>query len=138
MPYTVRVLGVEVVCDSLEDVEKLIAKYGGGALEHKPPPSGRRGDGGRGVPGGLTARDAAVLDAVLEGGARGVPSEVLEGILGRRGKALPGALHEWAIRVGVARDQQANVFEVARIGSKRGWKLRTGALATARKIRGGA
>jgi hypothetical protein len=131
MAYTVRVRGVEIVCETLEDIDQLIERYGGTAGMsaqpfHAPPQLGG--------PAGVAAADATLLQALVSAGQQGVSSESIGHMLGTKGKGIPPALQRWAARVGIARTEDGDVWEPARPQGARGWRLKNGSLAVARTL----
>ncbi len=133
MAFLVRVRGVEVVCETLEDVDVIVDRYGVEGTHQQEGFGLRRTD----RPAGPSARDRAVLKTLVEAGTKGVSSKVLEDMLGRKAKALPPALSAWAARQQVTHDPSVFPFEAARPDGKRGWRLSEGAMTTAKMILGG-
>lgn len=133
MGYKVRVRGVEIECDSLDDVDDLVERYGN-ASESVPLPRGAAPatprNSGSNSTGGTT--DTALLKALVQSGPSGVTSSLIGGMLNAQRKGIPSALTAWASRVGLP--DEACV--AARPGGKRGWRLNEGALVGAREILG--
>jgi len=130
MPYIVRVRGVEIVCESLDELDELVERYGSDSAEGGGASSRlRRSSGG---PPGASASDVALLRAMAEGGAQGVSSEQIGHMLGTQGKGIPPALSRWAVRMGISTDGDA--FDAARPGGARGWRLKSGVLAVAKGV----
>jgi hypothetical protein len=128
MAITVRVRGIEVVCETLDDLDKIIERYG----DTSAPPAGSAQAALAGSHG--VARKAAALDnGLLQAFAQapgGVQSKIVEGMLGVRGKAIRSALRIWAARVHLSPD----TIEKANPGGKRGWKLNESGIAAARTL----
>jgi hypothetical protein len=128
----VRVRGVEVVCETMEELDQIIERYGDagaspiGTLLGPSQPAASSLNG--------AARKAAALDNGLlqafVNSPAGVQSKIVEGLLGIRGKAIPFALRAWAKRVHIAPETIAR----ANPGGKRGWKLNESGIAAARAL----
>lgn len=122
----VRVRGVEIVCESLEELDQIIQRYGvEGAV--------RDGTGSIAVPSGGTAGaggiDVKLLRQFVQNPA-GIPSPTVAGMLKATGKGIPGALTAFAARMHLAPDS----FEKCNPGGRRGWKLTEPALAAAQAV----
>lgn len=135
MPYTVRVRGVEIVCDALEDIDRLIERYGDESLA--PTAGGAKASMGGGPPG-AGAADLTLLRTMVSAGSLGVSSEQIGHMLNTKGKGIPNALQRWAIRIGITEHADGQVFDSARPQGARGWKLKDGALAVAKTVLGQA
>lgn len=121
----VRVRGVEIECESLDELDAIIDRYGEGA-----PVRGANGLAGLSVPTvGATNVDQALLRAFLNAPS-GLPSQAVQGMLHVKGKAIPGALKAWAVRVHLPDDG----FEKANPGGKRGWRLSDAGAGAARVL----
>ena len=132
MSYAVRVRGVEIICESLEDVDRLIERYGG--APGSPSSPDLASTMARGGPSGVAAHDLAVLHALINAGTQGVTSESIGHMLGTKGKGIPPALRRWAMRIGIAQNEDGDALEAARPQGARGWRLKDGSLAVARTI----
>src|SRR5205823_1202674 len=119
--------GVEVVCESLEELDALIARYGDAATPGRPGPAkaGRNGTGPADV-------DVALL-RLLARSPSGVVSKTIEGMLQVQGKAIRTALRAWAVRVNLSPD----TIEKANPGGRRGWRLTEGGMGAAKALMAG-
>lgn len=117
----VRVRGIEIVCDNLDELDAILDRYGDGAAV-------RSGGGATPTQGGGKSVDERLLRAFM-GSPSGVPSPTITGLLKVNGKAIPAALAAWAGRMNLP-----NAFEKANPGGRRGWKLTDAAMAAARAV----
>jgi len=132
MTFTVRVRGIEIVCESLEDVDAIIDRYGSAeGADVRPIIGSSNGSATRGNRGG---GDMALLRQFIEAGSTGVTSTVIGQMLGTAGKGVPPALQRWGIRIGLAENQASLPLEQARPKGARGWRLNEGGMITAREI----
>ncbi|HLY38565.1 MAG TPA: hypothetical protein VKU61_11050 [Candidatus Binatia bacterium] len=125
----VRVRGIEIVCESLEELDQLMERYGEAAATN--------GAASMSVGGSLSThagKKAVALDnGLLQAFAQsptGVQSKIVEGMLGIRGKAIRAALRAWATRVHLSPD----TIEKANPGGRRGWKLTSSGIAAAKAL----
>lgn len=130
MSYIVRIRGVEVVCESLDDVDQIIDRYGGTANET----AARSVNHGAPVANVGTASDVALLRSMVNAGTGGLLSETIGQMLGKKGKGIPPALFRWAMRVGISQTDTGDALEATRPQGARGWRLREGALTVAKEI----
>lgn len=119
----VRVRGIEIVCDSLDELDAIIDRYGDGAAVRGPGSLSSNGGGG------TTNVDGALLRAFLSNPS-GVGSPTIQGMLKVQGKAISAALKAWAGRMNMPVDG----FERANPGGRRGWKLNDGAIAAGKLL----
>lgn len=131
MAIVVRIRGVEVVCESLDDLDSILERYGSSPDGAIVSPASRNGSG-RG-----TGADTALLRALVEAGSTGISSQMIGDMLGTRGKGVPPALQKWGVRVGLAQGD-GKPFDPARPQGGRGWKLKEGAMSVARHLLGQA
>ena len=131
MTFTVRVRGIEIICESLDDVDAILDRYGSNeGTEVKPFIGSTNGAGARGGRCG----DMALLRQFIEAGSTGVTSTVIGQMLGTAGKGVPPALQRWAIRIGLAESEASLPLEQARPKGARGWRLNEGGMITAREM----
>jgi hypothetical protein len=123
--YIVRVRGVEIVCDDLDAVDELVGRYGS---EGTAPPKRKAV-----APSGAAA-DTALLKDLVEAGSTGLSSQKIGHMIGARGKGVPTALKRWALRIGLAQDEQKLPLEAARPQGGRGWRLQDGGMSIARQL----
>ncbi len=140
MAITLRVKGIEFVCDTWEEADEAVRRYGAespasNAYASKPAAAGGNGSGHS---PGAPAMDTALLRELLKAGSHGVKTKTIESMAGAKAKALRPALQKWAIRVGLAADENTFPFENARPEGARGWRLSDGALAGAKELVEGA
>jgi hypothetical protein len=135
MGYIVRVRGIEIECDTLDDLDAIVERYGASGSTERTPSrdenAGARENGGPAITG-LSRTDTALLKQLVQNAGAGVPSSVIGGMLSAERKGIPGALARWAERVGLPND----ACVTARPGGQRGWRLNDGALHAAREILG--
>ncbi len=112
----VRIRGIEVVCESLEELDRLIERYGD--AEGVVVRSGATIQGAGGNPTTGAGIDLQLLRAFINAPG-GVLSGTVTGMLNARGKGIPGALKAWCARIHLA----PGAVEPASPGGKRGWRL---------------
>lgn len=108
-----NLMGVEVVCDTLDELDRLIERYGtdgadgagGSSMVRLPDQRDNR-------------REAKLLRAFVKNPG-GLESSTVQGILGVQGKAIRGALRDWAKQSGLPPDACVKTT----VRGKRGWKL---------------
>lgn len=123
----VRIRGVEIVCESLEELDRLLERYGeAGAITAGPqlPSPGRSG-------GAPPSVDMTLLRALI-GAPAGIPSPTVQGMLGARGKGIATAFKAWCGRMHLPPD----AVEQANPRGKRGWRLTEAGQHAARAILG--
>lgn len=128
MAYIVRIRGVEVVCETLDQLDEIVERYGGEGAPAAP----KRANGGAAGPAG----DAALLRELVNVGSTGLGSQTIGEMIGARGKGVPVALKRWALRVGLTQDESNFPLEPARPQGGRGWRLNDGAITIARHLLG--
>lgn len=80
------------------------------------------------------AADTVLLRKMVEAGTTGMTTDDIGTILGRRGKAARRALDEWAKRIGLITDDNMDAFEFARVGTRRGWRMKSSLLDVAKHL----
>jgi hypothetical protein len=136
--YKVRIGRLEIECETPEALDQLIARYGGGeeAAGSGRPSSPSGGTNGGGVSAGTTPeqqRDYTLLKALVQAGESGVEAGIVSNLLGgAKGRSVPIAVKKWAVRVGLATNEENSVCVPARPGGQRGWRLGSGALGAAK------
>ena len=115
-----------------DELDHLVTRYGGTVQEAATSESRRTPAAHTG--NGSTAADRVVLTRLIQAGNDGVPTAEIGDILGRRGRAIPNALRDWSIRVGLVSDQNIEALESARPEGRRGVRLRSGFVAVAREL----
>jgi hypothetical protein len=138
MTYTVRVRGIEIVCDSLDDVDAIIDRYGlAGDVplgrQSSSISNGGSSSGSQRTPSG----DMTLLRELVEAGSVGVKSLVIGQMLSASGRGMGPALDRWAERVGLKQPGNVSPLEVARPEGKRGWRLNSGGLIVAKDVLAG-
>lgn len=112
----------------------MVKKYGKLSLDHAAPKSASRAAGqGEHKAAGVPV-DSVVLKRLVEAGNHGVTTNDLGELLGRKGKATRGALKQWAVRIGLATDTDADSFEDCRVGTSRGVRIRPNLLEVAKLL----
>ncbi len=117
----VRVRGVEVVCETLDELEQIIQRFGGEIATPTVQPMARTHS--------PHDHDARLLRAFVRSPS-GLPSTTVQGMLGVKGKAIPYALREWAMKVRLPPDSYVKTT----ISGKRGWKLSAAGFNAARTL----
>lgn len=138
----IKIGPIEVSDLSLDEFYALLDRYADGAeLSGTPAKTSadntHNTDAGGGSGNGHSANhaDRVVLEKLVRSGSAGVPTQDLGEILGRRGKAIRGALQGWAGRVGLVQDDGIDPFEECRAdGTRRGVRLKPSLLPVAEKI----
>ena len=122
-----RIRGYDVTCDTLADLDALLgnASVDGETLSKAPP---KHGDAGERMDS--ASASAIALLRTLVDKPTGIESTVVSEMLGTRGRGMPGAMTRWARDLRLPEEPLSET----RIGSARGYKLKEGALATAREI----
>lgn len=146
MALRVRIGALLIECDDLDDLQKLIERFGGeeearlvghSVASFSAPPSTSRATPRDSTtkPAGASDNDWRLLRALTEAGASGVPAGMVCSLLGGvRGRAVTLAIREFSVRVGL--DGGACVpIRSGTIGRR--WRLTSGALGAARLITGG-
>ena len=128
MAYVARIRGVELICETLDDFDAVVERYGSEAAPH----AGEHHVKGKGHHGGSS--DTALLRALVQEDQSGVSSQKIGGMLGTRGKGVPPALRRWAVKVGLSQSESSSPFEAARPDGGRGWKLSAGAMEIAKVL----
>ncbi len=131
----------DVTKDDMDTVAELVKRFGGNAASVTKPsvPRAARSNSddaatAMGHPQG--AADTVLLKKLVEADAAGMTTDDIGTILGRRGKAAKKALNEWAGRIGLITDDNMDAFEFARVGTRRGWRLKSSLLDVARHLMG--
>ena len=128
MAYIVRVRGVEIVCESLDDVDTIVDRYGGESAAPAKRPASTAPSG--------PAGDTALLLELVQASTTGLSSQKIGHMIGARGKGMPNALKRWAVRVGLTQDESNFPLEAARPDGGRGWRLKDGMVSVARHLLG--
>jgi hypothetical protein len=138
----IKIGPVEVSDLSLDELYALLDRYADKAeLSGIPTKEGAEskchaeGGGGNGGCYSASHADRVVLEKLVQSGNAGVSTQDLGEILGRRGKAIRGALQSWAKRVGIVQDDSIDPFDECRAdGTRRGVRLKSSLLPVAAKI----
>ena len=136
----VRIGALEIVDPTWEELDDLIARYGGGITatsddapdsEHSelPRPSPRKNGGS-----GASASDRVVLERLVQAGSLGLPTQDLGEMLGRQGKSIRPGLLQWARRIGLTNDANIDPFQDIRVGTRRGARLKDSMQHVAREL----
>jgi hypothetical protein len=138
----IKIGPVEVTDLTVDELYVLLDRYAG-KTEASPDVTRTVADStNRPAPGNGSGQsgghaDRVVLEKLVRSGNAGVPTQDLGEILGRRGKAIRGGLHEWAGRVGLIQDVTIDPFEECRAeGTRRGVRLKPSLLPVAERILG--
>ncbi len=136
MAYTVRVRGVEIICDTLDDLDAIVERYGSEgeapSVHAAAAAASRNGSSGAALSG--RSADVALLQTLLEAGNTGVKSEAIGHMIKARGKGFAPALTRWATRVGFSDAESNFPLEPARPEGARGWRLKDGAMVMAKAL----
>ena len=117
-----------------KELDELVKKYGAGDAAKSPTKQGSPSPSGSATAVGTGHTDTVMLKRFIDAGSAGVEAHVVGDILGRRGKATRTGIIEWARRVGLP--DGADPYEVTRIGTKRGFRIKTSLMEVARSISG--
>lgn len=135
-PKIVTVKGIAVEVESLDELDSFIARYGndvaGGSADSAEGKRGRRIGSSS-----LQTDDRAILKQFVERGNKGILNKDLGHFLGASGKAIGPALRKWALRIELAREEKAHVFERFSRPDGRGYKLTASFLSVAQEMLGG-
>jgi hypothetical protein len=137
MAYKVRIGRLEISCESLEELDELVGRYGAG--EGAEPVSGGAARQSSGAAGsnGESSRDLQLLRALVDAGETGMAAGTVSSMLGGvRGRTVPVAVRKWAVRVKLADAEDNSACVPARPGGQRGWRLNPGALGAAKLLLG--
>jgi hypothetical protein len=134
MAYTVRVRGVEIMCDTLDDLDAIVDRYG--STDEAPTSRLATGtkNGSASSASGGKGGDNTLLKTLVEAGTAGVRSTVIGHMISAKGKGFTPALRRWAVRVGFTDAESNFPLEQARPDGARGWRLKEGALVMARDL----
>lgn len=130
----VKIGNLEITVESLDELDDLVKRYGGSAIDTSTQKDGKQvhSTAGHKTHSGTGAADGVVLSKLIEAGAGGVPTNVLGELLGKRGKGARGALRKWSKRVGLSSDENLDTFEDCRSGTQRGIRLKSSFLDVAK------
>ena len=128
----------DVTKNDMDAVAELVKRFGG-----EPPKTASRNmtqdylsnlkeAGASSQPTG--AADTVLLRKLVDAGTTGMTTDDIGTILGRRGKAAKKALDEWGVRIGLPTAENADSFEFARVGTRRGWRLKATLLDVAKHL----
>jgi hypothetical protein len=143
MAYVVNPKSGLIECDTAEEALALAEKIGSRMNLNSPPKRGKKsagatvasalnGDGGHNDDG--PTGDITLLAQLYAAGAAGVETERISATVKAQRKGIPGALHEWAQRMGLITEDGPSAFTRVRLGNKRGWRLTPTARATAKEV----
>jgi hypothetical protein len=141
MAYKVHVNGFVIEVDSLEGVDELMSRYGGAtaashqAEDRKPhtahTPEHHLNHHAH------SPQDKVLLRRLVAAGNAGIEASAVGDLLGKKGKGIRPALRAWCSRVKLSTDGGGDAFEPKRVGTKRGFRIRTNFLEVARTLDGG-
>ena|SRR2546422_944487 len=121
-PKTINIKGIAVQVEGIEELDEFIKRYGTDiAVGNTDIAEAKRGMKIRDAP--LATTDLVILKQFVERENKGILNKDLGNFLGASGKAIGPALRKWALRVGLARDEKAQVFERFSRPDGRGYKL---------------
>lgn len=132
----VTIGGLELSDVSLDELDQLVLRYGN---QSKRIAKGGANKSSNGSIGALTNHptddpDTTVLQKLVAAGDTGTSTKAIGEILGRRGKATRGAVKQWAQRIGLTKDQNAEPVEDCRIDTMRALRIKPSLLAEAKAI----
>lgn len=133
----VKIGNLEITVETLDELDGLVQRYGTASVDAGPQPDGQKSaaaGGGNKPHVGNKPADGVVLQKLIDAGTNGVPTNVLGEMLGKRGKGARGALRIWSKRVGLSSDDNLDVFEDCRSGTKRGIRLKPSFLDVAKSL----
>lgn len=134
----IRIGALEIVDPTWEELESLIARYGGGITAADDSADAERPDQPRPGPrkngGGASTSDRVVLEQLVHAGASGLPTQLLGEMLGRQGKSIRPGLLQWAHRIGLTNDPSIDPFQETRVGTRRGARLKDSMQHVAREL----
>jgi hypothetical protein len=125
-PYRAYVRGIEIVVETLEELDLIIDRYGSTSEAEvfaKDITSIKD----------AMARDAGILRQFLMQGDLGLPSEKLARWFGIQGKGLPSRLLAWAKRIGL-NGKFGHIFERTVYRGQRGFRLTEKAMNKGRQL----
>ena len=143
-PKTIVVRGIQITVDDWEEFDEAIQRYGGEPLILSPavkadlPRDTREGGAQRQSQVTLEPQDRALLQKLVEGGARGVLTAHIGPVLDARGKGLRPALERWSRRIGLVTGQGGSAFVPVRRNDGRAYRLTEVHLLGAREMLGRA
>ena len=120
-PKTITIKGIPVPVESIEELDEFIERYGSDVTVL----TSDSGEGKRTRKGNasLAQNDRVMLKQFVERENKGVLNKDLGNFLGTAGKAIGPALRKWALRIGLAHEEKAQVFERFSRPDGRGYKL---------------
>ena len=125
-PKRLVIRGVEVVVESIEEMDELIDRYGSGAAVS---PTGLSASASLVGPG---AADTPLLRAFLGSHDRGLIVRDIKAILGIKGKVF-GPLKAWGARVGLSAKPDGTPFVTKRLTAGRAYCLTEEAFQAAKR-----
>ena len=127
MLVKVKIGNLEITVESLEELDQIVKRYGNVASEDSAGQAhpDKKTKAGQSATVGSGAADTVLLKKFVEAGDSGVTTIEVGTILGRRGKAARPALREWAKRIGLTTDGNLEPFDEARVGTKRGLRIKS-------------
>jgi hypothetical protein len=137
----IRIGNLELTDITPNELDELVKRYGNAPINAQNQETRSLGQGPPAPPstpappavaGG--AADTVLLKKLVDAGTIGMTTNEIGTILGRRGKAAKKALDEWGVRIGLPTAEHADNFEFARVGSRRGWRLKESLLDVGRHI----
>lgn len=126
--------------DSEEEMEAYIERRRQRRAGGKPPESRASKTPPGDLNGGSSQaqRDQGLLRTLVNAAETGVEASTISGLLGGiKGRGIPPAVRRWAVRVGLADDEDNEACLPVRVNRKRGWRLSPSALGAARAMQGG-
>jgi len=133
----INIQGLEVIVDSVEELQQLIDHFGSADASEKSPKKANgspTGNGGSGGNGGSVVHDRVILQHLVEAADTGVHTNTLGDMLGRKGKSVGPALLQWGVKIKLVAEETNNPFEKARPNGGRGWKLKSTMLPIAKQM----
>jgi hypothetical protein len=143
-PKTIVVRGLQITVDNWDELDEAIQRYGGEPLVLTTGPP--RDDGSkeprdlsqRKAQSSLGPQDRALMQQLIEGGARGVLTAHIGPVLGARGKGLRPALERWSRQIGLVTADGGSAFAPVRRNDGRAYRLTEVHLRGAREMLGQA
>ena len=131
-PKLVRVQGLEIVANSWEELDELIARYGAGSPASIP---NRNADELPHPEMTLDESDHTLLERFVREAERGISVDEIRKELGRSGKGKVGsALRAWAAKIGLKTQSGRSPFEPRQLAQGRAHRLTDEALRAARVL----
>jgi hypothetical protein len=137
--YKLKIDGIEIFVDSLDDLKRLIKEFGSKSEGTKieEPSEFPETDISRDQRQSKSLMDEALLKRFIEADRKGIPSTDLQVRLGANKKTLKAALETWAKRLNLWQNSFEAIFEYGIFsGNRRGYRLTREATGVAKDLVG--